>query len=101
MTSPPSGGDSAVSGGLGVAVGDGLELGVGAVADGSMGSGLGVFWCGSGMMGSATGVWPLMKCPSLAVPVNVAQPSLLSSVAPMPQDIWWLPADQLAGDTVL
>jgi hypothetical protein len=95
MTSPPCGVSDvgiAVSEGL-ETVGDGLEVGVGAVDDGSVKSVLGVssvitgaFCCGAGMMGCATEASPPIECAVLAVPVNVVQPWSSSSLAPMPHD---------------
>lgn len=54
----------------------------------------------SGMSGGGTGGCPLISSAPLALFSRVDQPPL-PRVAPMLQDTWWLPADQLGSEIVL
>jgi hypothetical protein len=100
---------------VGVAVGDGVDpavvegacrgwvdtgLGVSTAVGCVSGRSSGAIGRGSGLLGGAWGAWPLTDSPALARPMSVAQPRF-PRIAPTPHETCWLPADQLAADTVL
>jgi hypothetical protein len=71
------------------------------LSTGVEGSGIGgMLSRSSGMSGGGIGGCPLMINGPLALLTSVDHPPL-PRVAPILQDTWWLPADQLGSETVL